>query len=102
MTQAPQNRMDPADGMEKLVRELATKYPNAGLSFGYIGNCSKRWGDDRSWSVFTKIPRSVGFGGSIYWGSYNTDELDQMFECAKTRLEPWIVQALARATASTT
>ncbi len=83
--------------MDKLVAELAAKYPQAGLSFGYLGNYSRRWGDDRSWSVFTKISSANVHSNSVYWGSFSTEDLPRMLEQAQTHLEPWLVQMLQRA-----
>lgn len=41
--------------VEDAVERLKKKYPQAGLSFGYIGNF-ERWGDDRAYYIFSGIP----------------------------------------------
>ena len=40
-----------------LLPLLENMFPTAGLTFGYIGNCSPcGTKDDRSWKFFTKLP----------------------------------------------
>ena len=53
-------------------------YP--GISFGYIGNFSldSRYGDDRSWYVFSNAMSNKG--GKINFGNYSTSELPKMWE----------------------
>lgn len=41
--------------IEAMVEKAKADMPWAGLSFGYIGNCSRNF-DDRCWYVWTKIP----------------------------------------------
>lgn len=48
----------PDERIHAFVNGLNDRFPQAGLSFGYIGNCGHTFGtfaDDRSWQVFSKI-----------------------------------------------
>ena len=62
--------------MSAIVDELKAVYPEAGFSFGYIGNVG-RWGDDRGWYVFTGVNYKDG-SGPIKYGPFGTDSLDAM------------------------
>lgn len=46
--------VEASERYEQLVDELKAKYPQHRLSFGYIGNDSVRWGDDRCFRIFTR------------------------------------------------
>lgn len=76
--------------MTRLVDALALKYPEAGLSFGYIGNCDVRGQqDDRSWRVFTRV--SMPTAGQRYdWGNHATNRLAVMADLAEQSLENWV------------
>lgn len=41
--------------IEEMVKAACVEKPQAGISFGYIGNLSRR-SDDRCWYVWTKAP----------------------------------------------
>lgn len=79
--------------MQQLVDTLKSRHPNAGLSFGYIGNCGIGPGsqDDRSWRIFTKVPKDPGKdAGCFSWGGYSSDRLPEMFVRAEKELENWV------------
>ncbi|MAK37990.1 MAG: hypothetical protein CMC15_17655 [Flavobacteriaceae bacterium] len=64
-----------------LVEELNVKFPEAGLSFGYIGNY-ERWGDDTSWYIFSNLNHR--------WGGYpgaNPKSMEKMYNWAWMELE---------------
>lgn len=64
--------------MEALVANLAEAFPQFSLSFGYIGNLDHRWGDDRSWRVFTNRRESGGhYGRSVSFHLGSTEGLEQ-------------------------
>jgi hypothetical protein len=83
-------KKDPRTRCEELLAALQAKYPQVGLTFGYIGNDDARWGDDRSWMFFTKIPYSDG-SGTYSFGRYGTQELGLLIDRAEVELENWIV-----------
>ena len=55
------------EALAAFVKAEAIKHPDLGLSFGYIGNL-ERWGDDRSWCVFTNRRNTYGHSVSYYLG----------------------------------
>jgi len=75
---------------DELKKQLAEKYPQIGLTFGYIGNL-ERWGDDRSWYFFTKV-RPPQSDNCLSFGSCRTDKLDEFIAKAERELENWIVE----------
>lgn len=84
----------PYEKCSALVEEMREKYPNAGLSFGYIGNlsvCGRH--DDRSWMFFTQIPRPDRSDG-LTFGSHGTDQLDALWDRAEHGFETFIRRAL--------
>ena len=79
---------------DELQKELAAKYPQAGLTFGYIGNCEP-WGDDRSWRFFTKFPHMIDkVNRSPQWGYSDTKGLPEMIAKAEVELEAWLRKQL--------
>lgn len=56
--------------IQECVKELAAKYPQVGLTFGYIGNCGPGY-DDRSWFVFTKVERGRSMFGHMERFNYS-------------------------------
>ena len=62
------SRDDTFTQLDHLVRVYARRNPQLGLTYGYIGNM-ERWGDDRSWRVFSSVSMQPGDGPSS-WGSY--------------------------------
>jgi len=66
--------------LEGLKRTLASRYPEIGLTVGYLGNV-ERWGDERSWMFFTK----VGNPGDT-WGNSHGFHLGST-ESMRKRLE---------------
>ncbi len=83
--------------MDVLVADLAERYPQAGLSFGYIGNLS-RHGDDRSWSVFTKLTAEAPGESprNLYWGASRSESMEDMLDNAQRHLEGWVREQLQR------
>lgn len=81
---------DPRTRCEELLAALQAKYPQVGLTFGYIGNDDARFGDDRSWMFFTKVVRPDE-ARAFSWGRYGTDQLDLLAALAERDLERWIV-----------
>lgn len=85
-----------------LVKEFAAKYPEAGLSFGYIGNFSMEPGgfDDREWRVFSRMERvEGGTSGSgrrrISWPhTVDTAGLPKFAEVIASNLEEWVREQL--------
>lgn len=77
---------------EELKKELAAKYPEVGLTFGYIGNCGSGY-DDRSWYFFTKISIPGQKYGGMKWGrGVRTAQVDEMVaRAASGELEQWII-----------
>ena len=82
--------------IHSLVETLAQKYPEAKLSFGYLGNY-ERWGDDTSWYIFSKLsyPGSKGHSSYTWGGTPGNDP-----EC-KQKIWEWaeanLVQAVTKA-----
>jgi hypothetical protein len=69
--------------MLKLVDELAAKYPEAGLTFGYLGNCGRNY-DDRVWYIFTRIEIEGIWGterAKIYVGGEKSEFLTEKVHC---------------------
>lgn len=65
--------------------ELKAKYPEIGLSFGYIGNDDIRY-DDRSWMFFTQVLSEGQWGYTrMHFGGYRTADLPKF---AKEALDP--------------
>lgn len=73
------------------------RYPQLGASFGYIGNC-ERWGDDRSWRVFTKLSTQPSANTiNISWGRVDTVDLPGIATPeALARLEAWLAETAAK------
>lgn len=78
---------------EKLQKELAAKYPAAGLTFGYIGNV-ERWGDDRAWSFWATNIRRGAYGNASRFGYHETPKLEALADLAEADLETWIVNLI--------
>lgn len=89
--------------MDRLVEALNARYPEAGLSFGYIGNLSMDGGDDRTWHVFTKIPEDKNpfprghtyrYPRNYSWEGASTDGVPAMADRAEKDLEIFVRRAL--------
>jgi hypothetical protein len=77
-----------------IFADLKAKYPQIGLSFGYIGNV-ENWGDDRHWYFFTEVLGEGNWGlERINFGGYRTSELPKFAKEAREKLEPWIKRRL--------
>lgn len=88
-----------ADACERLQSELSEKYPEAGLTFGYIGNVYAQDDlDDRGWKFFTDLPHIIdGFYNKRpsfpEWG-VDSQFLPNLAERASQELEPWLRRQL--------
>lgn len=78
----------PGKDAGQLLKDLREKYPDVGLSYGYIGNWES-WGDERSWYFFTKVGMPDG-RDSFKWGGFRTVDTPAMLEKAWQDLEDWI------------
>jgi hypothetical protein len=77
--------------IEALVAQAKAAHPDLGLSVGYIGNI-ERWGDDRSWRVFTN--RVAVSGQSLSFLLGDTDHF--VTACSFTERFPrFLAHALA-------
>lgn len=72
---------------DELCDKLSARYPEAGLSFGYIGNI-ERWGDDRGWRFFTHLKDA--HWRDMSFGSQATENLPRLLEYAEKGLEPFL------------
>jgi len=82
------------ENASKILRDAMeaarVRFPELGLSFGYIGNL-ERWGDDRSWRIFTKLSDGPTSCCNVSWGRVNTDRLDTLATPdALARLDAWL------------
>ena len=90
--------------LHSLVNDLANRFPQLGLSFGYIGNCSlfvqpgnPNYYDDRSWRVFSKLANQRGLGGTnISFGSHPTSDLGYLLLDARYHLADWCAATAKR------
>lgn len=60
------------DCIKLIVKHASDAYPELGLSFGYVGNLDRRWGDDRSFRVFTNRLDDTGRSVSYHLGSIDS------------------------------
>lgn len=81
------------DRADALVLRLNAKYPEAMLSFGYIGNLSAQH-DDRGWFFFTKLATPDRSNYRYALGS--TAVLESTVAKAESNLEDWLLWALKR------
>lgn len=95
--EATKKRKIAYDKMTKLVESLKRKYPEARLSFGYIGNF-ERSRDDRAFYVFSKLSQPGSPGRNWKWGGYaaENDGILKMWDWAKPNLEKAVQKALAK------
>ena len=71
------------------VRDL---YPNLGMSYGYIGNCSLGGAplyDDRCFRVFTQVRVADGIEAGEYFGGYPLSRLGKLHTLVMNGLEQW-------------
>lgn len=82
--------------LRKLMESLDRKYPEAQLSFGYLGNVEMGGRDDRSWYVFSKLSRP-GSGGhdSFKWGGYRTEDAPEFLAKYRSQLDGLVAKAVA-------
>jgi hypothetical protein len=78
---------------EDLMKQMRDKFPELGLSFGYIGNCDlfgNKW-DDRSWKFFTKICDQKAY--RISFGNSSTQDAGRLANEAEKLFEAWCQDA---------
>ena len=66
--------VSPAEADEQIrlrVEVLKAQHPELRLSYGYIGNL-ERWGDDRTFRVFTNRLDETGRSVSLHLGAFAT------------------------------
>lgn len=69
-------------------------YPEAGLTFGYLGNLTPIR-DDRGWTFFTKVDSPASTGSNRYrFGDHKTSDLRELYESAAEQLEPFLRKIL--------
>ena len=88
--------------LQTFGESLARKYPEAGITFGYIGNVRSSDDDDRSWKFFTRIPKTPFSHQTMSFGNYSTEDLPEMVVWAKSNLERMIQKALAASSSGKT
>lgn len=78
-----------------LASILDQKYPQANISFGYIGNLYRDL-DDRSWQFFTSLQNEPGGWGDnrATFGSHATQNLHDLWLTASEELETFIQRKL--------
>lgn len=85
--------------IRSLVDKLARKYPEAELSFGYLGNYGMGGRDDTSWYVFSKLSKPGSGGhGSYKWGGYrgaDPEGMQKMWAWVSSNLEKGVAKAVA-------
>jgi hypothetical protein len=84
------NRPDTNALIRGMMEEASAKYPELGLSYGYIENYNIGFGnafDDRSFCIFTKLRDQNGY--SVTFGGYSSDNLGRLFVEARHCLDRW-------------
>ena len=74
--------------LDVLLQQMRERYPDVGLSFGYIGNCGAGF-DDRSFMFFTKV-KPLGEANCLSFGHADTAGLDAFADRCDGHLERWI------------
>ena len=86
--------MTPQQKIEAVVDGLKRFYPTAGFSFGYIGNLSLQYGDDRSWYIFTQLQEENG--SSVSFGGWSTDNMELFLKSIDTSIVNWVNKTIKR------
>jgi hypothetical protein len=87
--------LSPSQILHNAMEAARTRYPDLGLSFGYIGNL-ERWGDDRSWRIFTKLSDRHTNCCNVSWGGVGTANLATLATPeALARLNTWLQKQAA-------
>lgn len=74
-----------------ILAPLQARYPQLGLSFGYLGNCDlagRRW-DDRSWQVFTTLRSERSILADLSFGGVPTSHLGFLAIRVEEELADW-------------
>jgi len=74
--------------LDVLLQQMREKYPEIGLSFGYIGNCGAGF-DNRSWMFFTKV-KPLCHANCLSFGHSCTAGLDNFADRCDAHLEHWL------------
>lgn len=85
--------MTPTQKMETIVTTLAKLYPDAGFTFGYIGNCkfdldNNPVNDDRGWYVFTQLLNEKG--KDINFGGWSTENMPLFLQSCNANIVAWV------------
>ena len=83
-----------ADKIRTITNELSKRYPCAGFSFGYIGNVSLQYGDDRGCYVFTKLQEENG--SSVSFGGWQTKRMSMFLKTVEENIESWVETKVKR------
>lgn len=86
VTEAVAPNVDAHQKLSDLVDSLKLKYPQHRLSFGYIGNV-ERWGDDRSFMIFTRYLNTHGSSESYHLGGWKSLKFNEALEM---RVNTWV------------
>lgn len=74
--------------MQAIVDGLKILYPDAGFSFGYIGNLSLRYGDDRGWYIFTQLLDEKG--KDVSFGGWSTENMPLFLKSCNANIVSWV------------
>lgn len=81
--------------LRSMQQAMDRKYPELGLTFGYVGNCdlmSDRW-DDRSWKFFTKCATPACHNAcDVSFGGVPTTQMGRLMIQAERELDDWCAQ----------
>lgn len=85
--------MNAYERCQALLTRLQAAYPEAKLTFGYIGNVYSNGDDDRSWMFWAGAYRTTGFyyGNSASFGRADSAALDKLADKAERELEAWVL-----------
>lgn len=74
---------------EELLTKMKDRYPEIGLSFGYIGNLSIA-NDDRQWKYFTNVrAATTSTSSNNSFGRHTTAYLGKLMQKAEAELDGW-------------
>lgn len=79
--------MTDREKLEAIVDGMARLVPEAGFSFGYIGNLSLQYGDDRCWYIFTQLLDEKG--KDISFGGFKTENLHDFLQLSNRKIVAW-------------
>lgn len=85
-----ETEIDASQVLRAAMEAARQRFPQLGLSFGYIGNL-ERWGDDRCWRIFTKLSDGPTSYCNVSWGRVDTNHLAALATPeAIARFEDWL------------